>query len=128
MTFLMPLFRRAPMVQGMRCCAQTLPSRSYALPSFVGEAGRIALERAPKSRNGNAPDISKIYYYEVYRQIAQSRLVVVVQANNMKAAEFLNLKRDGKKAGFTVSSVRNSIFVAAANNIADEQSFQESRL
>ncbi|KAJ3220032.1 hypothetical protein HDU67_007765 [Dinochytrium kinnereticum] len=113
------LFRR-PLAIPEHCVLRPF-TRSYALPSFVGQASKIALNRAPKSRNGNLPNISKIYYYEVYRQIAQSRLVVVVQSNNMKAAELLSLKREGKKAGFAVSSVRNSIFVAAANDIADEK-------
>ncbi|KAJ3102308.1 hypothetical protein HDU97_000665 [Phlyctochytrium planicorne] len=94
--------------------------RTYALPSFTGEAAQLAMKRAPRSRNGNLPDISKIYFYEVYREIAKSRLVVVVQGNNMTASELQSLKRDGKKAGFIVSSVRNSLFVAAQNDLADE--------
>ncbi|KAJ3333438.1 hypothetical protein HDU76_008060 [Blyttiomyces sp. JEL0837] len=100
-------------------------TRSYAAPTLTQEEVQIALKRAPRSRNDNMVDSSKIYFYEVYRKILDNRAVFIFQNNNMTAPEYLHFKHEFRKAGFTVNFLRNGLFGAAAFDHAADHKLGE---
>jgi large subunit ribosomal protein L10 len=92
-----------------------------AAPILTSDNIQLALQRAPRSRNDNMVSTTKVYFYEIYRQILSSnRAIFVIQNNNLTAHEYKQMKLDIKKAGFTVTAVRNSVFCAAVNDFANE--------
>ncbi|KAJ3088023.1 hypothetical protein HK102_009757 [Quaeritorhiza haematococci] len=91
--------------------------------SFTNVTGQISPSRAkeilanpPRSQRGNPFDARRLYLFELYSQILNSRAVFVLQINNPTAQEYVNLKREFKKKGFALTAVRNSVFGAAVAN------------
>ncbi|KAH6588549.1 hypothetical protein BASA50_010676 [Batrachochytrium salamandrivorans] len=80
-----------------------------------------ALATMKRTRRGYAPAPHRLFWYTTYQQIAQSRIVFVVQNNNMTAQECREFKLTLGQIGFQCLVVRNGLFNAAVQSLFSAQ-------
>ncbi|KAI9101007.1 hypothetical protein DFS34DRAFT_612875 [Phlyctochytrium arcticum] len=79
----------------------------------------LAVLKNPKrTRRGSPIDVRRLFIFEQYAELLSSRAVFLMQNNNMTAKEYSDLKNDMREKGFIVTTVRNSVFGAAARKVA----------
>ncbi|KAI8917167.1 hypothetical protein DFJ77DRAFT_459397 [Powellomyces hirtus] len=76
------------------------------------ERAREVFANAKLSRRGNPVDLRRLYLFEQYQEIVGSRVVFVLQNNNLTSQEYNALKNDFREKGFVITTVRNKVFGA----------------
>ena len=98
--------------------AQTVQSEPEIKKLFIhkldASESENAMKNAHRSVRGNVVDSRRIYWFNIYLKLLQfSRLLLVVQNNNLTAQNYKAFKNEAALKGLECLAVRNAVFGAA---------------
>ena len=107
-------------------------SQVFLKPLFDGltqpKRAQEALLKCKKTKSGRPVDPSRIFLYEMYKDILSHQQIFFLQNNNLNSSEFSSIRKQLSLKGFGSKMIRNSIFRAAVRDMKPEFTSQMDQI